>query len=230
MKDWRKHWHIFPDQFDKNNYLEQVGKTVNKKPISREQFEILLHGIEGNLDTNANDDILDLCCGNGIITKSISCHCRTITGVDFSQTLIRVAKKYNSAKNIEYICLDVNEITTILNGKNFDKVYMYEALQHFNERQFDRLLSGLKSLMKNRFVLFIGSVPDKQRKRYFYDTIGRKFSYIWRTLNNNEAIGKWWDKKLVKQICNKNNLNVRFIKQSDKLYTGHYRFDMCISN
>jgi hypothetical protein len=62
----------------------------------------------------------------------------------------------------------------------------------------------------------------------FYNTLRRKLTYHWKTLNNEEAIGTWWDKERIVQICNKKNLLVQFIKQDDKLHTSHYRFDFLV--
>ena len=230
MKNWEKHWHTFPDRFDEKSFFEQVGKTVQKKPISRAMFEIILSGIKNNLDIDAHDDILDLCCGNGVITRALSSHCRTLTGIDFSKTLIEIAKKHNKRRNIDYIYGNINELNMLLRNKNFSKAYMYEALQHFDKKQFEKLLANLKYLIKGRFIFFVGSIPDKQKKRDFYNTFRRKLSYMWRVFNNNEAIGHWWDKELIREICCDYSLHVRFINQNRNIYTGHYRFDMLITN
>jgi 2-polyprenyl-3-methyl-5-hydroxy-6-metoxy-1,4-benzoquinol methylase len=228
MKKWERYWNEFPNTFPEQYFLEQVGKTVNKKPISDETYKEILKSILCNLKIYYNDDVLDLCCGNGLITKSISYYCKSISGIDFSKKLIEIAKSHNSEKNIEYICGDVNEICNFLKDRTFSKIFLYEALQHFDTEQFEKLLVNLRCLMKKRWVLFIGSVPDKNKKWKFYNTVGRKLSYIWRVINNDEAIGTWWDKNLIRQICDKSNLHVQFLKQNYKLHTAHYRFDLCI--
>lgn len=228
MKDWEKYWKIFPVDIDEQDFLRQVGKTVNNIPISKEQFDEILKSIRINLDLNPDDDVLDLCCGNGFITKSISENAGRVTGIDFSSKLIEVAGKYNSSKNIEYIYGNILDVRHLVKDKKINKGYMYEALQHFDVKQFESLLQQLKGLMKGHFIFFFGSVPDMDRKWKFYNTIRRKLSYVWRVINNNEAIGTWWDKGVIERVCAKNNLRVRFIEQNSKLHTAHYRFDMVI--
>jgi len=228
MKNWKNHWNTFPEHLDETCFLEQVGKAVNKKPISNEQFKEILSSIKSSLSIIPDDDILDLCCGNGIITKAVAGCCRSIVGMDYSQSLVDIAVKYNSLENIRYVQGDVGKISEHMKDKRFSRIYMYEALQYFKSKQLQKLLTDLKPLMSGRFALFIGSVPDKSRKWDFYNTINRKLSYIWRSIKNEEAIGTWWDKDFIADVCNKNGLKVNFIEQDKKLHTAHYRFDAYI--
>jgi 2-polyprenyl-3-methyl-5-hydroxy-6-metoxy-1,4-benzoquinol methylase len=229
MKDWKSHWNTFQERIEEQHFLKQVGKTVNKEPIRKELLGEIVQGIISTLKINGDDDILDLCCGNGIITKTVSDYCRTITGIDFSRKLIEIAKRYNGTNNAEYICADVGDLKNALQGKCYDKVFMYEALQYFDYRQFEQLLSNLRFVMKSRFVLYVGSVPDKELKWAFYNTVKRKFFYLWGVLQNSESIGTWWDIQTIRRICDKNNLQVKFMEQKKILHTSHYRFDLYIS-
>jgi 2-polyprenyl-3-methyl-5-hydroxy-6-metoxy-1,4-benzoquinol methylase len=230
MKNWKRHWNTFPEHIEETRFLEQVGKTVNKEPITEEQFKEIVSSIRSSLRINPDYDILDLCCGNGIITKEVAGCCRSIVGMDYSQRLVDIAVKYNSLENIEYVHGDAGNVNEHLKGKRFSGIYMYEAMQHFKRGQFQKLLTDLKPLMSGGFALFIGSVPDKSKKWYFYNTFSRKLSYIWRVIKDDEAIGTWWDKDFMMKVCKKNSLKVKFIEQDKKLHTAHYRFDAYISD
>lgn len=228
MRDWKKYWNSFPNEFDGESFFEQVGKTVKRKPISEEQLKEIISGIISNLDLKPEDSVLDLCCGNGLITKSISGYCASITGLDYSERLIEIATKHNGGSNIEYIYGDVNNLEAFLKGKNFSKAYMYEALQHFTPGQFEGLLKNLKKVMGNDFIILVGSIPDKALKWNFYNTIRRKLSCLWKVLKNDEAIGTWWERDFIADVCKKNGLKIRFLSQNKVLHTSHYRFDVCI--
>jgi cyclopropane fatty-acyl-phospholipid synthase-like methyltransferase len=228
MKDWKNHWGSFPSHIDETKFLEQVGKTVNKRPISKKQFDVIVSSIISGLMVHGDDTVLDLCCGNGIVTKAIAGHCNSMVGLDFSSRLLEIAVKYHSAENIEYILADAMDASRHLGGREFRGVYMYEALQHFGTVQLQALLCGLRALMPDGFAFFIGSIPDSSKKWKFYDTLGRKLSYAWRKINNDEAIGTWWDRDFIRKVCSNNGLEVTFIEQNAMLHTAHYRFDAYI--
>lgn len=228
MRDWKKHWEETPLQYDEERFLEQVGKTVNKKPISRKQFEKIVACIRENLDIKPDDDLLDLCCGNGIITWSIAAHCKSIIGVDYSSKLLDIARRYHTKEGIEYINGDIRDAGVLLKGKVFGKAYMYEALQHFSPEDLPTILDNLRNLLKRPFFFLAGSVPDNERKWDFYDTEERRKEYKLRVKAGNEAIGTWWEKPVIREICEKRGLEVEFFPQDKTLHTAHYRFDMLI--
>jgi 2-polyprenyl-3-methyl-5-hydroxy-6-metoxy-1,4-benzoquinol methylase len=228
MKDWKLFWQQSPQQYDETQFFEQVGKTVKKCPIPADQFQILTKSLFSNLHLKNTDDLLDLCCGNGIVTNQIAHKCHKVIGIDYSPYLIELAKKYNKPANVEYYNVDINALKSWISDDKFDKIYMNEALQHFSPNQFTILLADIKKLMKGDFFLFFGSVPDAERKWLFYNTFARRIDYCFRKIRGTEAIGTWWKKDEIKLITESIGLKVNFLNQPSSLYTSHYRFDMVI--
>lgn len=229
MIDWQKHWALFPGSIPETDYLRQVGKTVNKKPISSADISLIISQILNLMKVNSDDDILDLCCGNGFITYEIAKNCKTITGIDYSSTLIAVANKYKNAHNISYINDNVLNVEYIYSGKKISKIYMYEALQHFTKDEFNALLTALAVIANDDVVILLASVPDKQKKWLYYNSIRRKLDYIKKIITNKEAIGTWWDYNVIDEICKCNGFTSVKINQNPALYTSHYRFDVLIT-
>ncbi|MBL4672162.1 MAG: hypothetical protein JKX81_07860 [Arenicella sp.] len=56
--------------------LEQVGHTEYGKAISANQFHKLTEELNSLLDLNSHDVMLDLACGNGVISKLMAQNCR----------------------------------------------------------------------------------------------------------------------------------------------------------
>jgi methylase of polypeptide subunit release factors len=49
-----------------------VGKTVNGQEIPESQVGLIVENIANVLRLNAKDSVIDLCCGNGLITRQLA--------------------------------------------------------------------------------------------------------------------------------------------------------------
>lgn len=220
---WKNHY----DSISKNlnsSLLKQVGKTVNGQEIPQSQIDLILEHIASILKLNTNDIVIDLCCGNGVITKQLAPMVKQIIGVDFASSLIEVAKDVNCSPNIEYLHSDILSLMPQFFAKS-KKFLMYEALQHFSFDQmktFAEKLSGLES----GSLLFFGSIPDKNKIRSFYNT-EQKYSYFLdRESKGLPHMGKWWTREEIERIASNYGFTANFLSQDSALYTSYYRFDV----
>ncbi|HPK01751.1 MAG TPA: class I SAM-dependent methyltransferase [Candidatus Sumerlaeota bacterium] len=232
MTDWARHWIEFPLTCLPGDHLRQVGKTVGGQPISAAQVGVIADSIVGHLHLTAGDRLLDVCCGNGLLTRILADHCAAATGVDFSPPLIAVARRDHLAANIRYHLMSALALDapTLLAEGPFSRLLVYEALQHFTPRDLDPLLDGLLALAAPRFRLLLGGIPDRRRKWRFYDTPRRRLDYLRRRLTGREAIGTWWDPATLARAAARRGLACRILPQDPRLHTAHYRFDVLIEN
>lgn len=229
MMDWIEFWNEFPDRFDKKEYLRQVGKTFHGEPVTKDVIETIIGNIQKKLQLTPQDIVLDLCCGNGLLTSKIAKSCEEVVGIDYSGQLIKVAKEHFSQSNVTYHTLSVMDITAdVINKKPFTKIYMYEALQHFSEGQLSPLLDSLIDVSNDTAIMFFASIPDVNRLWSFYNTPELKQQYYEQKEKGALLLGTWWDKNFIKNICTEKNLICEFVDQPNGLYTSHYRFDVVI--
>ena len=226
--DWKDHWQQYPEGFDETEFLAQVGKTVNRAPISPEQFSMIVRSVVDALKIDAGDTVLDLCCGNGLITHAISSHCKAISGIDYSAPLIEVARRHKAGPNITYYSGSVLDIDALPPLVSFKKAYMYEALQHFRRDELRPILSTIFSPGSSVQALLLASVPDRSRRWRFYNTPQRKLDWLIRTLKGAEAIGTWWGRRDIIDACSRLGLSAEFMEQPGGLYTAHYRMNVLI--
>lgn len=229
---WREHWSSFPLTVGEQDYLKQVGKTVQGQPISNDQLKLIIAGIIHHLRLNEDDTVLDLCCGNGLITQEISKVSRQVVGVDFSRPLVDIARKHHQPQNVRYLNLSVLDLEPdeVKQFGPFTKVYMYEGLQHFGEDSLAKVLVSIKKMCDGSLFALLGSVPDRSKIWSFYNTPKRRLDYFCRTLLGREAIGTWWDKNFMLQISESFGLHCEFLQQHESLYTSHYRFDLLLTS
>ena len=224
MQDWYKYWHVKPKAED--HAFTQVGKTVNRQPISQQQFKVIVQDIRDRLELRATDTVLDLCCGNGVITYQVGKYCKQILAIDFSRPLLDVAEHEFQSANIQYILGDVCALPDSIINAPITKAYIYEALQHLSLKQTEQLFEQLANLPVPLSKFLLGAIPDSKRIWNFYNTAKRREEYMRRCENGTEAIGHWWNREELEDLANDFGFKVQFIEQSASQHGSHYRFDM----
>lgn len=232
MKNWAEYWEKMPKRFKEQDFLRQVGKTLGGEVITQEQFKRIVVSLQKNLAIQKDDKILDLCCGNGLITYRLAPLCGSIVGVDYSQPLIKVARKYHGGDGIRYLRASILNLLPerLTPASPFSKIYMYEALQHFSHEELPQILRLAKELAQPGARVFFGSVPDYTRIWNFYNTPERQAEYRQRVAAGQEAIGTWWLPQEIEDAANKAGFTLNWIDQDPDLHTAHYRFDFLLQD
>lgn len=230
MKNWKKYWTESPSTVGKNEFLRQVGHTINGQAYTAEQFEDMVAGICKRLEINEDDCVLDLCCGNGIITRQLAGRCREVVGIDFSEPLLEIANQYHSAPNLSYVYLNALELDRLLpvRAGQFSKILMYGALQHFQRSNLQLLLSKMLPLATEHVIILFGGVPDQARKNNFYPSTKQKLRYLYYKLSGRDRIGTWWSEPFIRKTCKDLQLECWFEHQSGDRPGASYRFDIVI--
>jgi SAM-dependent methyltransferase len=162
-----------------------IGKWVH--PESDSPLEMV--GRKGNHDLDwfaayiidvlkimPSDEVLDVCCGNGLVTARVAATAREVTGVDYSRLLLKQASDISSATNIAYIEGDARSLTSVLAGRRFGKMYVSAAFQYFDQQTGRDVLVGLRQVAKPDARLGIFDVPDRARKTaHMLRAVGRLF-------------------------------------------------------
>jgi cyclopropane fatty-acyl-phospholipid synthase-like methyltransferase len=225
----KSYWQSYFDEKSnksKGSLLKQVGKTVDGKEVGDDQVQLIVENITEKLGLTSKDDVVDLCCGNGLITKFIAKHVHSIIGVDFSEGLIRNAKEHCSGTNIQYIHSDILKLNKSW-FSDVNSIYMSESLQHLTPDMFNALLNNMNEIGSGA-LFFVGGIPDISKLREFYNTED-KFSYHLKCEKESRPhIGHWWDKNELKRIARKCNYKAIFYSQDERLNTAYYRFDVLL--
>jgi len=207
-------------------FLTQVGKTYLGKTITEGEYKNIIKTIIDNLNINSKDNILDLGCGNGLMTNDIAKNAKHVTGFDLNEDLLAVALENHLSTNIDYILSDIVDI----DFRQFRavKFYMCEVIQSLEHKTFRALLQKMSS-QKESFIFFVAGIPDQEKIFKFYHTPKRK-DFLFKELIENKKVhlGYWWYKEHIIQICEDLGLEIEIKDQDPLLHTSHYRFDAVI--
>jgi len=229
--NWKEFWQTYPERNSDLDAYQQVGKTIKGNAISEKQFKVLINDVVDTLELKEDDVVMDLCCGNGLITKEFGTGVKEVVGLDFSAPLIEHANKNNKLKNIKYLIYDAKELDNLKNGYDnyFSKVLCYEALAFFNEKEFSKLLDTLIEFSKPNAMFYFASVLDGKKKFNFFNTFRKKMWYL-KMKFTGEAVGlgKWWKMSAIKKIVARKGLKCTIFDQNQTLHTEHFRTDILI--
>lgn len=217
--NWEKFWNNIA--INSNDELDQVLRNDFKS------IQVTVNNITENLKIESSDTVLDVCCGNGLITNEISKKCKSITGVDISENLLNLAKtKY---QHIDFVKSSATGLTKHFEQNAFDKIYLQFSFQYFDKSgQGESVISEMLKILKPNGKIFIGDIPDYQKKWSYYNSISKRFFYLTSKFKGTNRMGKFWLNKELDSICISQKVNGMSLVQNNELPYSHYRFDYLI--
>jgi ubiquinone/menaquinone biosynthesis C-methylase UbiE len=210
---------------DEENMQKQVGRTINKVPINTDLWEITVSEIIKTIALNSNDEIIDLCSGNGLLSLPFAERCKYVTAVDISKKLLdkidmiqypNITKKEADVRSIQF------------ETGSFSKAVLYFALQHFTERETILLFKSVYNWLKPDGLFFVGDILDADKKFVFFKTLELQNAYFESLLAKRE-IGTWFNKSFLEKLAFFIGFRkCKILEQPPFQINAHYRFDILL--
>jgi len=126
--------------------------------------------------------VLDVGCGNGIISRGIGEEGYEVHGIDISDKAIEKAKALTTLKNVTFENISAEQL--VADGKKYDAVICSEVLEHLNHPE--KLLEVLYDSLHDKGLLIV-TVPNGYGPREVFVTkpvirMQQKNNWMWRTL------------------------------------------------
>ena len=104
--------------------------------------------------------VLDIGCGTGQFLKNYSEMGSKCTGVDISDNFI-----FKKSKNLTYYEAEANTFLESCN-KKFDVVFLFEFLEHLDEKEKNKIFKNLKKLLNKKSYIFISTLNKNSVSKY----------------------------------------------------------------
>lgn len=213
---------------DSKDFWGQVKRTVNGKPVTQDQIDLIEETVCDSLKFEKSDCVLDIGCGNGALSALFFNKINSLVGVDFSEYLVSVARE-NFEKKPDYVFHlgDAYEfIESYKEKERITKALCYGTFAYFDESTARKMLLNLNEAYKNLSVFFIGNLPDKDKAAdFFYD----KQDYETQLDNPKSAIGIWRTKDEMKELAAACGWKITFHQMPEKFHGAHYRYDAILT-
>lgn len=151
--------------------LDIEGMRPTETRISKYEFSRFL---------NNKQDVLDLGCNCGFLDISVADHVKTVTGVEYNNTLVRIADevaKYLNKQNVTFINDDYNNWRKH-NTKQYDVVFSFAVHHWFGVTPYG-YAKDLSKIIKTGGILYFESqdvTGDKIYKKIVDELLLRNFS------------------------------------------------------
>ena len=129
------------DKKDVISFFDKNAPTWDEHMIRDNQ---IIDDILDNAGVSEGKHILDVACGTGVLIPDyLSRNVASVTAVDISPEMIKIAQKKFPQKNVSMICGDIE---TIELSQKYDNIVVYDAFPHFPEPKalIERLVTLLK--------------------------------------------------------------------------------------
>lgn len=221
--NWQEIWSQFATS--SHNPLLQVGRTINGEPMSEALLDEIVADIVQKTNMQMTDNVLDVCCGNGILTQKLSKYCAKIVGIDSEKALIETAKKDFASENITYLEGDALNVSQKVSEK-FQVIIVYFSFQYFDSiPKGQKLITEMQSLLVKNGCILLGDVADGDKIKVFYPNLLHRIRYYISCFTGKNAMGKFWKAHEIIHICSKLKLNVQVLPQRQNLPYSYYRTD-----
>ena len=127
--------------------------------------------------------VLDVGCGNGIISRAVGAMGYEVTGIDSSVKTIEAAQSSNNLPNVKFIVTPAGELTP--EPGKYAAIICSEVLEHLEDPAF--LLGILKKSLKDNGILLV-TVPNGKGPRERFVTkpvqyLQAKNNFIWKLVS-----------------------------------------------
>jgi len=206
---------------------KNIARTKKGEPIKETEWNKTITHIHKLLKITKNSNVLELCCGNGVIIGEIAPNCNAAHGVDYSNELLKQLKINYSCNNLTTQLGDVMDL--IIEPNYYDIIIFYFSIQHFNEKEAVLLINKSIESLKSNGRMLIGDIPDMDKKWQYINTPKYHIDYFNRVLSNKPKIGYWYQKGFFKALnsCFQ-NIKIHVIEQPKYQINSDHCFDILI--
>jgi len=133
-------------------------------------------------------EVLDVGCGNGVISRSLGEYGFRVRGVDVSEKTIEKAKSLNKFPHVRFEVKSAEEL--VADGSRYHAVICSEVLEHLNDP--GKLLKVLHQLLYEDGILIV-TVPNGKGPRELFVTrpiiaMQRKNNLMWKVVKKMKVL------------------------------------------
>lgn len=220
---WTKFWEDYGRAVADEDEQTQVLRTLNRKPISDKLWRVTLNILADQLKISKEDEMLELCCGNGLISRHFAENCHGVTSVDVSKDLLMQLDNC-AHDNVKTIAEDVRDVD--FPESSFSKIIMYAGIQYLTIDESVALIKKSFRWLRPDGIIYLGDVPDSEKMWHFYDSPDSEHIYFDNLIAGTPIVGTWYDSVFLDKLgAYVGFAHSELIPQHDDLIYSKFRYD-----
>jgi len=221
---WKNYWDDHARGVSSDDPLIQVQRSLEGRPIPDAQFGRITDHIVAQLELDPAHTVLDLCCGNGLLSAAIEPLSSGVVAVDFCDRLLDELPVRTSSKTA-VISGDVREVD--FPPESFDRVLLACALQHFDDAEVIRLFRKVAGMMRAGGLFLVTDIPDRAKMWAFFNDGDRERLHFDNRENGTPILGTWFDRSWLEKLAQHAGFSeATALAQPEDFPYAHYRIDL----
>ena len=155
-------------------WWDKSGIFASLHELTRPRVQYIMEQCECAFDGKPINELcfLDLGCGGGLITESLTKKGVSVTGVDASEATIRAAQQHALQNNLD-ITYQVGSAESLQEkGQQFDVILALDVVEHVAD--VESFLRAISNLLKKNGVLVLSTL-NRTRKSFLFSIAGAEY-------------------------------------------------------
>lgn len=205
---------------------EESGNTV--LPALVDKILPLADGIIEKLENGIN--VLDVGCGSG---RALTLMAKTFpnsnfTGYDFSEEAVGRARREAEANDLQNICFEVKDASTINGDDKFDLITAFDAIH--DQAKPAEVLSGINNALNEEGVFLMQDITGSSHVHKNMDHPVAPLMYTISCLHcmtvsladDGEGLGAMWGKEKAVEMLNESGFNTVIVERLEHDILNNY--------
>ncbi len=166
-----KDFDLWADRYDKS---VNISEENDEYPFAG--YKKVLNFIYSQVRKKSRAHVLDIGFGTGVLTTQLYNEGCSITGIDFSQNMIDIAKQ--KMPDAIFIRYDFSKgVPKEIKNKKFDYIISTYAIHHLTDEQKIEFIKSIFNLLKENGQILIGDVSFENRNQL--ESCKEKYEQYW---------------------------------------------------
>lgn len=221
---WVDFWEGHAERSRDRDPQSQVMRTFAGAPIDAARWQLTLDELDRVFPVGPDDDVLDLCCGNGLLTRHLARTARSVLAVDAAAPLLEGLRE-SAIPGVRTQVADARALRC--EPGQFSRILVYAGLQYFTHAETVTLVESFARWLRPGGVLLCGDVPDSGRLFDFYNTPERRTLYFENVRTGRDVVGTWFDGPWLEALARDRGFaDAEVLPQHEGLIYAHFRYDL----
>lgn len=230
MKNETDFWHkVWCEHARKNKNADpmtRIMRTHEGHPVASDHWRREARYILRFSGVRQEETVLELCCGNGMLTEELAARSRAVDAIDYVPALVSELKR-KGLPNVSARCGDVRKLH--MPNASYNLVIMCAGIQYLSFGETVDLMHRIHRWLKPGGRVCLIDVPDCNQLWKYASTPQKRGIYFDRLRAGRQLVGTWYEQQWFLHLAEYLGFSGAKVRQKPSYLVYYfYRFDVLL--